>query len=989
MENTIHNVSWPGWETIKLIGRGSFGAVYEIQRDVFGDIEKAALKVISIPQNPGDIDEMYSDGYDSASITSTFHGHLKSIVAEYSLMRKMNGSSNIVNCDDVRYVQHDDGIGWDIFIKMELLTPLTKALPAVIAEETVIKLAKDICTALELCKKHEIIHRDIKPQNIFVSPNGDYKLGDFGIAKTVEKTIGGTKIGTYKYMAPEVYNNQPYGSGADIYSLGLVLYWMLNERRMPFLPLPPEPLRAGADEEARYRRFSGEPIPAPIHGSPALQSIVLKACAYDPKARYHSAAQMLEDLNSLDGGAVIPPAWIPPVQVPPAPVFQESDQTVGAFWQAPIPEQKDAAAQAAPQAPEESDHTMGAFWQAPVPKQEPVPQAQTPQPAEEQDHTMGAFWQAPIPKQESGPQAQTPQPAEEQDHTVGAFWQAPVPKQEPVPQAQTPQPAEEQDHTMGAFWQAPIPKQEPVPQAQTPQPAEEQDHTMGAFWQAPIPKQEPVTQAQTPQPAKKQSDNKKKKLFIGGGIALAVLVIILLLLLRACGPSQDISTEPSTEPSNQGSADSTTEAPTQSSTAAPTEGTTAPTLPAEWSDWQENLPNTVTADAYEIEEQTLYRSRNLETTSSTKSSMSGWELYDTVSAGAGYGPWSSWSADKVSATDTRQVETQTMYRYRSKETTTSSSSTKSGWTLYDTTYTWGDYGAWSDWSTSAASASDSRQVETKTQYRYRDKSTTTSSSSALSGWTQYDSTTTYGSWSSWSDTAVSTTSTRDVQTQEVKTGTKYLMGHYCTGSDCDYAISWSNNTTNTAFNSKCVYHSLGWFTSLSDFKANGALSGKTKYEYYKNGSSTKYRCANTCFSWFIMDQENIYKTQYRYRDNTITYSFYKWGDWSSYSDTAVAASSTREVETRTVYRYRDRSQIPTYHFERWGSWSGWSADAVSASDTRQVETTPYYRYRDQAVNTTYYFRRWTEWSEFGTEALTPSDTTQVETKTQYRYKPKQ
>lgn len=69
-----------------------------------------------------------------------------------------------------------------------------------------------------LCKKHNIIHRDIKPANIFASGNGDYKLGDFGIAKTIEQTSGGTKIGTYDYMAPEVYHDQPYGNTADIYS---------------------------------------------------------------------------------------------------------------------------------------------------------------------------------------------------------------------------------------------------------------------------------------------------------------------------------------------------------------------------------------------------------------------------------------------------------------------------------------------------------------------------------------------------------------------------------------------------------------------------------------------------------------------------------------------------------------------------------------------------------------------------------------------------
>lgn len=287
---------WPGWETVRLIGRGSFGAVYEIQRTVFDDVEKAALKVISIPQNDSDIEELYSDGYDDESITSTFESHLKSIVAEYTLTRKMNDCVNIVSCDDVRYIQHDNGIGWVIFIKMELLTPLTKSLPSAVEENAVIKLGLDLCNALAMCRKHGIVHRDIKPQNIFVSSAGDYKLGDFGVAKTIEKTTGGTKIGTYKYMAPEVYNNQPYGGAADMYSLGLVLYWLLNERRMPFMPLPPEKLKAGTEEAARRRRMSGERLPAPANGSEDLKQIVLKACAYNPQDRYQTPEQMRRDL---------------------------------------------------------------------------------------------------------------------------------------------------------------------------------------------------------------------------------------------------------------------------------------------------------------------------------------------------------------------------------------------------------------------------------------------------------------------------------------------------------------------------------------------------------------------------------------------------------------------------------------------------------------------------------------------------------------------
>lgn len=292
---------YPGWETVREIGSGSFGTVYEIARTLpNGKTEKAALKVISIPQNEGDVEELYSSGYDDASITAHFKSYLADIVNEYSLMAEIKGHTNVVYCDDIRYIQHDDGFGWDIFIKMELLTPLMKAKASGAVEDTVKKLGADICSALVLCREKNIIHRDIKPQNIFVSEHEDYKLGDFGIAKTVEKTTGGTKIGTYGYMAPEVYNNQPYGAAADIYSLGLVMYWLLNEHRLPFLPMPPKVPTSTENEQARLRRFRGEPIPAPKNGSEALKRIVLKACAYDPSDRYHTADEMLEDLKGLE-----------------------------------------------------------------------------------------------------------------------------------------------------------------------------------------------------------------------------------------------------------------------------------------------------------------------------------------------------------------------------------------------------------------------------------------------------------------------------------------------------------------------------------------------------------------------------------------------------------------------------------------------------------------------------------------------------------------
>lgn len=295
----MDKIGWPGWEIAGAIGKGANGAVYEIRREVFGTVERAALKVISVPKDDSEIAELIAEGYDSGSIAKRYQTCLEDIVKEYSIMARMKGNSNIVDCDDVRYVPKSDGYGWNVFIKMELLTPLLKTLDAEVAEADVIKLGRDIGRALVLCKEQNIIHRDIKPQNIFQSRYGNYKLGDFGVAKISEKTSSGTIVGTYRFMAPEVYTNQPYSFSADIYSLGLVMYWMLNEKRTPFLPLPPAVPTARDEEIARNRRMRGEQFPPPVHGCPALKRIVLKMCAHAPAERYESPEQFLEDLENV------------------------------------------------------------------------------------------------------------------------------------------------------------------------------------------------------------------------------------------------------------------------------------------------------------------------------------------------------------------------------------------------------------------------------------------------------------------------------------------------------------------------------------------------------------------------------------------------------------------------------------------------------------------------------------------------------------------
>ncbi len=293
---------WPEWHIIRELGEGSFGKVYEIQRNDMGRVYKAALKVVTIPSDKGEVDELLSEGMDEAGATNYFHGIVEEFVEEFSLMEKLKGNTNIVAYEDHKVLQKDEGVGWEILIRMELLTPMTEYLKGRrLSEREVCKVGTDICRALELCRRYHVIHRDIKPENIFVSELGDYKLGDFGVARTVEKTMSGlSKKGTVSYMAPEIYRGEQYDSTVDIYSLGVVLYRLLNDNRAPFMPPAPQAITFSDKENAQRRRLDGEKFPRLAGVSDAMNDVIGRACAFDPKERFTDASQMRAALEQIE-----------------------------------------------------------------------------------------------------------------------------------------------------------------------------------------------------------------------------------------------------------------------------------------------------------------------------------------------------------------------------------------------------------------------------------------------------------------------------------------------------------------------------------------------------------------------------------------------------------------------------------------------------------------------------------------------------------------
>ena len=323
------------WYITKELGSGAFGKVFEIERRDFTN-DKSALKIITIPSSPNEVRSYREENYDldEKSISSYFYGFVEEFTKEFALMTKLKGQNNVVRIEDYDVKEHEDEVGWDIFIRMELLTPMNKHFAQNPPKtRDVIKLGIDICKALEVCQKFNIVHRDIKPSNIFVSDTGEYKLGDFGVARTLEKTSSGlSKKGTYTYMAPEVYKGEAYGSNVDIYSLGIVMYKLLNNNKEPF--------KFGFshedEENALVSRMKNTPMPAPENADGRLAEIILKACSFESKNRYESPVQMREELESIlytesEEKLIFPQG--DKLEYEPSDIPEKGDETSGLFYE--------------------------------------------------------------------------------------------------------------------------------------------------------------------------------------------------------------------------------------------------------------------------------------------------------------------------------------------------------------------------------------------------------------------------------------------------------------------------------------------------------------------------------------------------------------------------------------------------------------------------------------------------------------------------------
>lgn len=270
------------YEIVAELGRGAMGAVFRA-RDPKID-RTVAIKTIAVP------------GADAISMEKYRQRFFREAQAAGRLSHP-----GIVTIYDV----DEDGATHTPFIVMEYADgqmlhnfvlqspggklPLSRALD----------LIEQIAGALQYAHSAGIVHRDIKPANIIVTAGGRTKITDFGIAKIslTEATVAGQVLGTPAYMSPEQINGKPVDGRSDLFSLGVIAYWLLTGVK---------PFDADSMTEICAQVAGKEPQPASglVPGLGAeFDDFLSRALAKDPARRYQTGNQFVDAVQSLRSGA--------------------------------------------------------------------------------------------------------------------------------------------------------------------------------------------------------------------------------------------------------------------------------------------------------------------------------------------------------------------------------------------------------------------------------------------------------------------------------------------------------------------------------------------------------------------------------------------------------------------------------------------------------------------------------------------------------------
>jgi len=271
------------YRIIGKLGKGGMGDIYKAVQEPLNRV--VALKVLP-PQLSRDEEFAKRFEIEAKAISLMEHQNIVSIY-EYG------------EEDGYRFIamQFVDG--------MDLGSYITETRLISIPE--IIDFSKQICRGLRYAHSRNIIHRDIKPQNVLLDKNKVVHISDFGIAKifsTADITMTGSAVGTPEYMSPEQAQGKKLDAQTDIYSLGILMYEMLT-RRPPFT--------ANNSMAVAYKQVHEQPMPPSVKRKDTpkrLELIILKALKKEKHERYESVEELLEHLDSVDPSELVERATV-------------------------------------------------------------------------------------------------------------------------------------------------------------------------------------------------------------------------------------------------------------------------------------------------------------------------------------------------------------------------------------------------------------------------------------------------------------------------------------------------------------------------------------------------------------------------------------------------------------------------------------------------------------------------------------------------------
>lgn len=286
------------------------------------------LKHISVPESQTQVDALLYTG--AAETKEDAQKYYEQVVADYQReLDTLESLASSPNLDCYRSYQiepKEEEVGFDVYLLAEYRKTLNDYLSEnAMTQLTAVNLGMDLCNALVDLRAAGLIHRDVKPSNIYLSSQGHFTLGDLGIAPIEElKYCSMPENMLSSYSAPELFELVgTIDPTTDIYSAGLILYRIFNGNHGPFEDEQTSP------RAADKRRVTGEALPAPMYADYEMAEIILKACAFKPEDRYATPEDFRQALvEYMKRNQLTDTLIVPPIVSDPEPIDLDEEEEV-------------------------------------------------------------------------------------------------------------------------------------------------------------------------------------------------------------------------------------------------------------------------------------------------------------------------------------------------------------------------------------------------------------------------------------------------------------------------------------------------------------------------------------------------------------------------------------------------------------------------------------------------------------------------------------